>query len=204
MSGYGWLIPTTITVIRGVSFLAIMYLAYASHFVTAAVLAAVMAWTDKLDGDLARGFKWESKAGAYADIIADKLFCIPLTYLAYDMRGGDRIILIAGIILFAYHVLTLSLRAVGTIFQTSNAAKTKMCVEMTAIVLCLVPFASEFLAWVEYVALSGLCFAATLAFWSALIYAGLLPDIPNPRPLIRYWYNRVLYTIGLRLRLPAE
>ena len=66
-------IPNILTSLRIIAIPFIIYLGITNHYKTLIVLAALIAFTDFLDGFLARKWEVTSLLGANLDAIADKL-----------------------------------------------------------------------------------------------------------------------------------
>ena len=67
---------TYITIARIILVVPIIYLLLNNYFLLAAFVAAVAAFSDVLDGYIARKFNQESALGALLDPVADKLFIL--------------------------------------------------------------------------------------------------------------------------------
>ena len=80
-------LPNIITVLRIASMPFIAWLALQGEFRTSLAIFAVSASTDSLDGWLARKYGWQSRFGAIADPIADKLFLV-FIYLSLGWLGA--------------------------------------------------------------------------------------------------------------------
>jgi CDP-diacylglycerol--glycerol-3-phosphate 3-phosphatidyltransferase len=108
--------------------------------IVAGVTFAVGAWTDLLDGYLARRWQISSRTGAWLDPLADKLLVgAPIV----TMVALDRFPLWAAILILGREALVTGIRIHlgrrGTGMPASRAAKWKTLAQLTAIFLYILP-----------------------------------------------------------------
>ncbi len=111
----------------------------------AAAVFAVGAWTDLLDGYLARRWEVSTSTGAWLDPLADKLLVgVPIVTLA----ALGRFPLWAAVVILLREVVVTGLRiylgSKGKGMPASRAAKWKTLAQLTAIFLYILPLAD---AW---------------------------------------------------------
>lgn len=164
--GLGW--PNIVSVLRVllVPLLVALILAETS---TASYVAATVfivgAFTDGLDGYLARRHSMTTATGIWLDPLSDKIFvAAPIV----TMTALGTFPLWAAIVIIAREVAVSFLRAYlgsrRTSMPASNVAKVKTATQLLAIALYLVPLDSS---------LDGLRLAALLAAVALTIYSGL-------------------------------
>jgi CDP-diacylglycerol--glycerol-3-phosphate 3-phosphatidyltransferase len=108
--------------------------------VAAAAVFAVGAWTDLLDGYLARRWEISSRTGAWLDPLADKLLVgAPIVTLT----AVGRFPLWAAVVILVREALVTGIRIYlgsrGTGMPASRIAKWKTLVQLTAIFLYILP-----------------------------------------------------------------
>ena len=108
--------------------------------VAAGAIFVVGAWTDLLDGYLARRWGISSRTGAWLDPLADKLLVgVPIVTLAVL----DRFPIWAAVVILAREVVVTVLRVVlgrrGRSMPASRLAKWKTFAQLTAIFLYILP-----------------------------------------------------------------
>ncbi len=146
----------------------------------AAVVFAVAAATDGLDGYLARRHAATSRTGQWLDPLADKvLVAAPVITLA--VQGEFPVW--AAVVIVARELGISALRVVlglrGISMPASPAAKVKTTVQLTAIALYILPLGE---AW-HGVRLALLIAAVVLTVWTGLEYVvRAWPRMRRPRP----------------------
>jgi len=135
--------------------------------VAAAVVFAVGAWTDLLDGYLARRWAISSRTGAWLDPLADKLLVgAPIITLAIL----DRFPLWAAIVIIAREVLVTGVRIFlgrrGRSMPASRLAKWKTFAQLGAIFLYILPLTG----WLAKVRLPVLIVAVVLTVYTGIDY----------------------------------
>ncbi|HEY9584895.1 MAG TPA: CDP-alcohol phosphatidyltransferase family protein [Candidatus Paceibacterota bacterium] len=76
-----WLSPNTITIFRLVSVPVVIYFLITGHYKIGAVLFGIAAFSDAVDGAVARTRGTTSKFGAFIDPIADKLLIVSTAFI---------------------------------------------------------------------------------------------------------------------------
>ena len=124
----------------------------------AAILFALGALSDFLDGWVARNFKQKSQLGAHLDHIGDKFIVLGGLFALYLVGRVD---LFPFLLLGFRELLITFLRLNNIVGRVNLLGKLKTSAEFAAlVVLCLEPFWGELLLWV----------AVFLAYLSALVY----------------------------------
>ena len=136
-----WNIPNILTLLRLIAApgVAIMFLYFhrplADWF--ALILFVVAAFTDFLDGYLARAWKQESKFGAMMDPIADKAMVIIALLVITGFSGMNAWILLPAVLIIFREVFVSGLREflgeTAGLLKVTNLAKWKTTVQMAAI-----------------------------------------------------------------------
>jgi len=136
-----WNIPNILTLLRLIAApsVAIMFLYFhrplADWF--ALILFVVAAFTDFLDGYLARAWKQESKFGAMMDPIADKAMVIIALVVITGFSGMNPWILLPAVLIIFREVFVSGLREflgeTAGLLKVTNLAKWKTTVQMAAI-----------------------------------------------------------------------
>jgi CDP-diacylglycerol--glycerol-3-phosphate 3-phosphatidyltransferase len=176
-------LPTWLTLFR-VALLPVMvvvfYLPFPGHNATAAVVFLLAAFTDWLDGYLARRLKLTSAFGAFLDPVADKLMvAVTLFLLVESHRGGWPGILMAvtAAIIVGREISVSALRewmaeiGMRATVKVAFIGKLKTVMQIVAILLLLWERdkdATFLRGW--YVGEVLLVVAAILTIWSGLVY----------------------------------
>lgn len=136
-----WNIPNILTLLRLIAApgVAIMFLYFhrplADWF--ALILFVVAAFTDFLDGYLARAWKQESKFGAMMDPIADKAMVLIALVVITGFSGMNPWILLPAVLIIFREVFVSGLREflgeTAGLLKVTNLAKWKTTVQMAAI-----------------------------------------------------------------------
>ncbi|NPB05722.1 MAG: CDP-alcohol phosphatidyltransferase family protein [Aquificae bacterium] len=137
------------------------YEVYQRKFSEAAVLIAVGALTDLLDGWVARSFGQQTRLGAHLDHLVDKFFVLTVL-LGFYLTGTVDLL---PLLLLAFREVSVSLLRFYGLAQPVNVwGKVKTSVEFLALFfLCLDPRLGNLLLWV----------AVGLAYLSAALYLKL-------------------------------
>lgn len=144
-----------------------------AHPAAALVLAAA-AFTDWLDGYLARSLSQTTELGAFLDPVADKI----LVSVALVMVLASHLIPYLGVaaaIIIAREIVISALREWMSVIgkragvKVSHIAKVKTTIQMLALVL-LVWYHPETYGWVIWVGPILLYIAAALTLWSMFFY----------------------------------
>jgi phosphatidylglycerophosphate synthase len=158
---------------------------FTETIVIAPVVAAIVCFTDWLDGFLSRRWKCQSWVGAVLDIASDKIVCYTLGGIGIVAWGWTWWWIVPFAPVIFYDAFTLTKRAGSGVIPPSNVAKVKTGVLMVALVVSTAPiawpFASMDILW--FAGLPGMWIAALLIVWSALHYLipNRVPDMPLPR-----------------------
>ncbi len=135
--------------------------------VAAAVIFAVGAWTDLLDGYLARRWSISSRTGAWLDPLADKLL---VGAPVITMAVLDRFPIWAAAVILVREVVVTGLRIVlgrrGHSMPASRLAKWKTFAQLTAIFLYILPLTG----WLVNVRLPVLIVAVVLTVYTGIDY----------------------------------
>jgi CDP-diacylglycerol---glycerol-3-phosphate 3-phosphatidyltransferase len=135
--------------------------------VAAAALFAIGAWTDLLDGYLARRWGITSRTGAWLDPLADKLLVgAPIVTLAVL----DRFPVWAAVVILAREVLVTGLRIFlgrrGQTMPASRVAKWKTFTQLAAIFLYILPLTG----WPANIRMPFLIIAVALTVYTGIDY----------------------------------
>lgn len=170
-------IPNWLTLLRILLipiFVLLFYLPFrGSHLVTAMIFALAAA-TDWLDGYLARSLAQTSKLGAFLDPVADKLIVAVALVLVVGEQGLPYIAIPAAVIV-GREIVVSALREwmaeVGkrASIAVSMLAKFKTAVQMVALIL-LLAYKPGHTLWLGTLGYVFLCAAAILTLWSMLLY----------------------------------
>lgn len=144
-------LPNILTILRlaAAPGVAVMFLYFARPYADwfALVLFVLAAFTDFLDGYLARAWKQESKLGAMLDPIADKAMVIIALVVITGFSGMNPWILLPATVIIFREVFVSGLReflgdTAGTL-KVTNLAKWKTTVQMVAIAMLFATGAFE-------------------------------------------------------------
>ena len=180
-------IPNTLTIIRILLipvFILVFYLPYNWTHAAAAILFALGAFTDWLDGYLARKLGQTSRFGAFLDPVADKLLVAVALVLLVQADPRAWLAVVAAIIIgreIAVSALREFMAEMGqrSTVKVAMVGKIKTVAQMVAIVLMLyrVPIGELPTYAIGYVLL---VIAAGLTLWSMFVY--LRAAWPSLRP----------------------
>ncbi len=186
-------IPNLLSFARGIAplYLPALFWSHSPILVLSAFpVAALVCWTDWLDGYLARKWNCPSWLGAITDVISDKVLCYTLGGIgsvAWDFAWWW---IVPFVPIALYDAYVLSMRAIGGIIKPSRIAKAKTCILMTALLFSVAPLSWIFLpGWIHTVGIVTLWISAGMIVWSALYYKWpkRVPDLWLPS-----WLCRVL------------
>ncbi len=193
-------LPTWLTLFR-VALLPVMvvafYLPFRGHNITAAIVFVLAAFTDWLDGYLARRMNLTSAFGAFLDPVADKLMvAVTLFLLVESHRGGWPGILMAvtAAVIVGREISVSALRewmaeiGMRATVKVAFIGKLKTVMQMVALVVLIVQHekAAEALR-LYHIGEALLVIAGVLTIWSGLYYLRaawpiLRGDTPIPSP----------------------
>ena len=176
-------LPTWLTLFR-VALLPVMvvvfYLPFPGHNITAAIVFLLAAFTDWLDGYLARRMNLTSAFGAFLDPVADKLMvAVTLFLLVESHRGGWPGILMAvtAAVIVGREISVSALRewmaeiGMSATVKVALVGKLKTVMQMVALVVLIVQHEKEATALRLYHIGEGLLvIAGILTIWSGLYY----------------------------------
>ncbi|HEV2679452.1 MAG TPA: CDP-diacylglycerol--glycerol-3-phosphate 3-phosphatidyltransferase [Rhodanobacter sp.] len=176
-------LPTWLTLFR-VALLPVMvvvfYLPFPGHNITAAIVFVLAAFTDWLDGYLARRMNLTSAFGAFLDPVADKLMvAVTLFLLVESHRGGWPGILMAvtAAVIVGREISVSALRewmaeiGMRATVKVAFVGKLKTVMQMVALVVLIVQHekAAEALR-LYHIGEALLVIAGVLTIWSGLYY----------------------------------
>jgi len=176
-------LPTWLTLFR-VALLPVMvvafYLPFPGHNITAAIVFVLAAFTDWLDGYLARRMNLTSAFGAFLDPVADKLMvAVTLFLLVESHRGGWPGILMAvtAAVIVGREISVSALRewmaeiGMRATVKVAFVGKLKTVMQMVALVVLIVQHekAAEALR-LYHIGEALLAIAGVLTIWSGLYY----------------------------------
>jgi CDP-diacylglycerol--glycerol-3-phosphate 3-phosphatidyltransferase len=192
-------LPTWLTLFR-VALLPVMvavfYLPFPGHNITAAIVFVLAAITDWLDGYLARRMNLTSAFGAFLDPVADKLMVAVTLFLLVesDPTSGWSSILLAltSAVIVGREISISALRewmaeiGMGATVKVALVGKLKTIMQMVALVVLIVQHEKEATALRLYHIGEGLLvIAGILTIWSGVYYLRaawpmLRGDVPAP------------------------
>lgn len=169
-------IPTLLTLIRIIAiplFVIIYYLPVGWGHWLAAILFGLAAFTDWLDGYLARNWAQTTRFGAFLDPVADKLM-VAVTLVLVVSEIGTPSLAIAAAIIVGREIVISSLREwmaeIGkrTSVAVSRIGKLKTGAQMLALIILLIYQPGQ----LTLLILGGslLYLAAALTLWSMIMY----------------------------------
>lgn len=125
-------IPNALTIIRIVFTPVIMLLGFTKHFYSMVIIGLLVAFTDCLDGYLARKWKVVSQTGAKLDALADKIFSISLIGC---LMGQQKILIIPFVLEILIGCTNLYYHFKNTKINSLMVGKIKTC-SLFATVIC--------------------------------------------------------------------
>ena len=170
-------IPTILTIFRIALIpvlVVVFYLPYAWSNIAAAVIFALGAITDWLDGWIARRYGMYSKFGAFLDPVADKLAVAVALVLIVQYHHTVFMALIAAVIICREITISALREWMAEIGQrarvkVAGVGKLKTIVQMVALVMLI--FREDWLGLpIFLIGESLLAVAAVLTLWSAYAY----------------------------------
>lgn len=178
-------VPNLLTLLRLLLIPVVVILFYLpvpwSHF-SAALLFAIAAVTDWLDGYLARNLKQMTKFGAFLDPVADKLMiAVVLVLVVGELK--QPFLAIPAAIIVGREIVVSALRewmaelGKRTSLAVSMVAKVKTMLQMVALLLLLLYKPGQAF-WLEMMGSLMLYIAAALTLWSMIMYLKIAwPDL---------------------------
>ncbi|MEO9078601.1 MAG: CDP-diacylglycerol--glycerol-3-phosphate 3-phosphatidyltransferase [Rhodanobacter sp.] len=194
-------LPTWLTLFR-VGLLPVMvavfYLPFPGHNITAAIVFVLAAFTDWLDGYLARRLNLTSAFGAFLDPVADKLMVAVTLFLlvqSHPNTGWPGIVMaVTAAVIVGREISISALRewmaeiGMSATVKVAFIGKLKTVMQMVALVVLIVQHEKEASALRLYHIGEGLLvIAGVLTIWSGLYYLQaawpmLSAEIPSKRP----------------------
>jgi CDP-diacylglycerol--glycerol-3-phosphate 3-phosphatidyltransferase len=176
-------LPTWLTLFR-VALLPVMvlvfYLPFRGHNITAAIVFALAAVTDWLDGYLARRMGLTSKFGAFLDPVADKLMVAVTLFLLVASHRGDWsgiVMAVTSAIIVGREISISALRewmaevGMRATVRVAFIGKLKTVMQMVALIVLILQHEKEAEALRLYHIGEGLLvLAGVLTIWSGLHY----------------------------------
>lgn len=178
-------VPNILTFIRLLLVPVVVILYYMpvtwAHF-AAAIIFAIAAATDWLDGYLARNLKQTTKFGAFLDPVADKLMvAVALVLVVGELRMP--FLAIPAAIIVGREIVVSALRewmaelGKRTSVAVTLIAKIKTMVQMFALIL-LILYRPDGAYWLQFLGSFLLYIAAILTLWSMIMYLKIAwPDL---------------------------
>ncbi len=168
-------IPNMLTSVRIILIpvlVATYYLPWDGRYVTCAAIFAVAAFTDWLDGYLARKLDQATPFGAFFDPVADKVMVSAALVMLVESYGST-LMTIASVVIVSREIVISALRewmaemGKRASVAVSYVGKVKTAMQMLSIFMLLgSPPDSEWAIWGESV----LILAALLTLWSMYVY----------------------------------
>ncbi len=172
-----WTIPNILTFSRVLLipiFVITFYLPLQQARLLCAILFAIAALTDWLDGHLARKWSQTTHLGAFLDPVADKLMVAVALVLLVQAEPKPSLA-IPALVIISREITVSALRewmaelGARTQVAVSNMGKIKTTLQMFAIFLLLLKYpilgcSMFYIGWIL------LCIAAALTIWSMLLY----------------------------------
>ncbi|TAL73361.1 MAG: CDP-diacylglycerol--glycerol-3-phosphate 3-phosphatidyltransferase [Rhodanobacter sp.] len=176
-------LPTWLTLFRVLLLpvmVAVFYLPFPGHNITAAVVFVLAAFTDWLDGFLARRLKLTSAFGAFLDPVADKLMVAVTLFLLVESHpeGWSGIVMaVTAAVIVGREISISALRewmaeiGMRATVKVAFIGKFKTVMQMVALVVLIVQHEKEAEALRLYhIGEALLVIAGILTIWSGLYY----------------------------------
>ncbi len=154
-------------------FVVIFYLPVSWAHLACAVIFAIAAITDWLDGYVARKYDQSTAFGAFLDPVADKLMVAISLLLLVSIHHDSAWFVAAAAVIVGREIVISALREwMAELGQRSSVAvsfigKIKTTLQMIAILVLLMDRQEWYLMQIGFIALAG---AAALTLWSMVIY----------------------------------
>jgi CDP-diacylglycerol--glycerol-3-phosphate 3-phosphatidyltransferase len=170
-------IPNLLTLLRIFLipvFVLIFYLPFHGNHVVSAIIFALAAFTDWLDGYLARSLGQISKLGAFLDPVADKLIIAIALVLLVSEQSLPYLAIPAAVIVGREIVVSALREWMAEIGKRASVAvsfigKVKTFAQMLAIILLLL-YIPGYNGWLGELGYLLLYVAALLTLWSMVLY----------------------------------
>jgi len=154
-----WITPNQLTwarVFLGIVFFVLLFFYGIKNKTLILALFTVGAFSDMLDGSVARCLKKETRFGAFLDPLADRLLLAPIAF--YSLYEGNRILLLAIIMAEITNALASVYLESKNIFVQSNIfGKTKMLIQSIVFIVFLIvwpkpiPLFFVYVLWVSVI-----------------------------------------------------
>lgn len=170
-------VPNLLTLLRIIAIpfiVLVFYLPISSKYLLMAIIFAVAAFTDWLDGYWARNWGQTSKFGAFLDPVADKLL-VAVALVLIVAEHPFPLLPIPAAIIIGREIVISSLREwMAELGKRASVAvsfvgKVKTFIQMLALVILLAVNPTQ-LNWLSYLGYFMLYFAAGLTLWSMVMY----------------------------------
>ena len=156
-------------------FIACYYWPYLHAPLVSAAIFGLAAFTDWLDGYIARRLNLVSPFGAFLDPVADKLMVV--TVLVVLLQANPELVLALPIAVIIGREITVSalrewMAELGTrkVVKVSVLGKWKTALQMFSIIMLLAGGSSFLPEWIWSLGLSFLYIASIMTFWSMVLY----------------------------------
>lgn len=170
-------IPNILTLLR-ISlipiFVLIFYLPFHWHYWGSALIFSIAAFTDWLDGYLARRLKQVSSLGAFLDPVADKLIVAVALVLLVQSHGNASLAIPAAVIVSREIAISALREWMAELGKRKDIAvrgigRCKTAAQMSAIALLLVQDPKN-VGWITISGYFLIYLAAVLTLWSMFVY----------------------------------
>jgi CDP-diacylglycerol--glycerol-3-phosphate 3-phosphatidyltransferase len=155
-------------------FVAVFYIPFFWRYPLSAVIFSLAAFTDWLDGYIARKYNQTTAFGAFLDPVADKLMVVVALVLLVEVNDSAWFAIPATIMICREIVVSALREWMAELGKRASVAvsyigKFKTTMQMTAIIVLLLfePFKHPVLTGIGYVLLYA---AAALTLWSMILY----------------------------------
>lgn len=151
---------------------ALFYLPWKWHYLASAVVFALAALTDLLDGYLARRLNQITPFGAFLDPVADKLI-VAIALVLLLQQHPSALFALPAMIIIGREIVVSALRewmaelGKRTSLAVSYVGKVKTVIQMIAITALLLGPVTPYLSWLGLALLHA---AALLTLWSMVVY----------------------------------
>lgn len=173
----GMNLPTTLTLSRIAAIpllLVCYYLPFSWAHLLAAILFAISALTDWLDGYLARSLSQMTPLGAFLDPVADKLVVSVVIVMIISQQYADHLVIPAVVIIGREITISALREWMSELGKRASVAvtylgKIKTAIQMVALIVLLL-YSKGSPSWLLYSGEVLLYIAAALTLWSMINY----------------------------------
>ena len=168
-------------------FVLIFYMPFQWHFFVSALLFAIAAFTDWLDGYLARKLKQVSPLGEFLDPVADKLIVAVALVLLVQSHASPFLAIPAAVIVSREIVISALREWMADLgkrhkVKVIDIGKLKTAVQMIAIIILLAVDPRKF-SWLSVIGYVLIYIAAILTLWSMVVYLKVAREELKSLPL---------------------